>query len=108
MSATYSQIAQEKKKSSLHCICHFSEVLDCVKSQGDRLFVKKVRRQDGADIKPRAERVVESGVGTREQQCPLVAVQGSRTWVLIFQTLHSGSHASSFGWGRGGGWGAVG
>lgn len=75
MSATYSQIAQEKKKSSLHCICHFSEVLDCVKSQGDRLFVKKVRRQDGADIKPRAERVVESGVGTREQQCPLVARQ---------------------------------
>lgn len=101
-----------KKKSSLHCICHFSQVLDCLRIQGDRLFVKTVRRQGGADIKPRAETraesVVESGVGTRDQQCPLVAEQGSRTWVLIFQTLHSGSHASSFSWGRGGGRGAVG
>ena len=99
--------SSEKKKSSLHCICHFSEVLDCHNIQRDRLFVKTVRRQDGADIKPRAEtreqRVVESGVGARDQQCPLVAGPGSRTWVLIFQTLHSGSYASSFSWGRGGG-----
>lgn len=53
-----------------------------------------VGRQKGAEIKPRTE--TKRAEGSEASRCrspavPLLAGPGSRTQVLIFQTLYSGS-----------------
>lgn len=84
MVATYSQVAQwKKKKSSLHRICNFSEVCYCLKIQRDR---QTDRDGESPGQRWRAEQRVEEP-GT--QQCPLVARPGGRPWILILQRAHA-------------------